>query len=107
MPRVPYILYAGKAYVIDVAAGLTVMEGARYNSVTGIEADCSGACACSTCYVYVDSEWVEHLPAKNSMEKDMLGFVNEPNSDRSRLNCQIMVTDELDGLIVQMPERQI
>ncbi len=83
------------------------IKDARDNGIPGIEADCGGACACSTCHVYVDPTWVEKLPAKDAMEEDMLDFAYEPNPDRSRLTCQLKVTDALDGLIVQMPEKQI
>jgi 2Fe-2S ferredoxin len=83
------------------------MEGARDYNIPGIEADCGGACACSTCHVYVDPEWLKHPPAQGPMEEDMLDFAYEPDVDRSRLTCQIEVTDALDGLIVQIPEKQI
>ena len=91
----------------QVANGLTVMEGARDNNIPGIEADCGGACACSTCHVYVDDAWVAKLPRKDAMEEDMLDFAFEPDLVRSRLTCQIKVSDKLDGLIVRMPEKQI
>ncbi len=106
MPRITYIEHNGTEHTVDVAVGLTVMEGAVNNNITGIEADCGGACACSTCHVYVDPDWVEKLPAREDMEEDMLDFAYEPN-ERSRLTCQIQVTSELDGLVVQMPEKQI
>ena len=107
MAKIIYIEHGGKEHVVDVANGMTVMEGARDNSIPGIEADCGGACACSTCHVYVDAAWVEKLPAKDDMEVDMLDFAFEPDETRSRLTCQVKVTDALDGLVVQMPEKQI
>ena len=75
----------------------------------GIDMDhsCGGVCACSTCHVYVDPAWVEKLPAKEDMEEDMLDFAFEPDPARSRLTCQLKVSDALDGLRVQMPEKQI
>ena len=93
--------------MVEAAYGLTVMEGARDNGIPGIEADCGGACACSTCHVYVDDAWVEKLPAKDAMEEDMLDFAYEPDATKSRLTCQLKVSDALDGLRVQMPEKQI
>jgi 2Fe-2S ferredoxin len=93
--------------VVDVAPGLTVMEGARDNGIPGIEADCGGACACSTCHVYIDPAWVDRLPKKESMEEDMLDFAWNPDATTSRLTCQIKVTAAMDGLRVQMPEKQI
>ncbi len=107
MAKITYIEHNGTEHVVEVASGLTVMEGARDNNIPGIEADCGGACACSTCHVYVDADWVAKLPAKDAMEEDMLDFAWEPDSVKSRLTCQVKVTDALDGLIVTMPEKQI
>lgn len=107
MAKITYIEHSGTEHVIEVANGLTVMEGARDNNVPGIEADCGGACACSTCHCYVDAAWVEKLPAKDDMEADMLDFAWEPDAVRSRLTCQLKVTDALDGLVVNLPEKQI
>ena len=107
MAKITYIEHNGTEHVVDVANGLTVMEGARDNNIPGIEADCGGACACSTCHVYVDKDWIEKLPPRDPMEEDMLDFAYEPDPVTSRLTCQIKVTDELDGLIVNLPEKQI
>jgi 2Fe-2S ferredoxin len=107
MAKITYIEHSGKSHTLEVPNGLTVMEGARDNNIPGIEADCGGACACSTCHVYVDPDWVAKLPARQAMEEDMLEFAYEPDPERSRLTCQLKVTDALDGLVVQMPERQI
>lgn len=107
MARITYIEFGGKQHVVEVAEGMTVMEGARDNDIPGIEADCGGACACSTCHVYVDEAWVERLPPRDPMEEDMLDFAWQPDPRRSRLTCQLRVTGELDGLVVTMPERQI
>ena len=107
MAKITYIEWNGTAHEVEVANGLTVMEGARDNGIPVIEADCGGACACSTCHVYVDPTWVEKLPPKEAMEADMLDFAYEPDATRSRLTCQLKVSDALDGLIVRMPERQI
>ena len=97
----------GARHEVEVSTGMTVMEGARDNNVPGIEADCGGACACSTCHVYVDPAWLDRLPPRDPMEQDMLDFAWQPDPARSRLTCQIKVTPDLDGLVVQMPERQI
>ena len=107
MAKITYVEHSGQEHVVEVANGLTVMEGARDNGIPGIEADCGGACACSTCHVYIDSGWIEKVPVKDAMEEDMLDFAYEPDPARSRLTCQLKVTDTLDGLIVQMPEKQI
>jgi 2Fe-2S ferredoxin len=106
MPKITYIEHGGTPHTVDVPVGLTVMEGAVNNNIPGIDADCGGACACSTCHVYVDPAWIGKLPEREDMEVDMLDFAFEPN-ERSRLTCQVKVTPELDGLVVQMPEKQI
>ena len=107
MAQITYIEHDGTQHDVQVADGLTLMEGARDNNLPGIEADCGGACACSTCHVYIDAAWVEQLPVKDEMEEDMLDFAWEPDPARSRLTCQIKVTESLNGLVVHMPERQI
>ena len=107
MAKITYIEHNGTSHTVDVANGLTVMEGARDNNIPGIEADCGGACACSTCHVYVDPNWVGKIPEKEDMEEDMLDFAYSPDENLSRLTCQLQVTEEIDGLIVRMPEKQI
>ena len=84
---------------------MTVMETAIRNQVQGIDADCGGACACATCHVYVDPEWLEKVGPRNPMEEDMLDFAFAVRPE-SRLSCQIKVTDALDGLKVRVPEKQ-
>lgn len=105
MAKITYIEHDGTAHEIDVQNGLTVMEGAVKNSVPGIDADCGGACACATCHVYVDQAWMEKVGARAEMEESMLDFA-EKVEDNSRLSCQITVSDELDGLVVRLPENQ-
>ncbi|APO86062.1 2Fe-2S iron-sulfur cluster-binding protein [Marivivens sp. JLT3646] len=107
MAKITYIEHNGTEHSVEVKNGMTVMEGARDNGIPGIEADCGGACACSTCHVYVPAEWKDKVPGMEAMEEDMLDFAYEVDSDRSRLSCQIKVTDALDGLVVNLPERQI
>ena len=105
MPKITYIENSGKSHTIDVAKDLTVMEGAIQNDIPGIDADCGGACACATCHVYVDEKWFNKLPKIESAEQDMLDVAFEPNKF-SRLGCQIIVSDELDGLTVNIPSKQ-
>ncbi|MEM9969997.1 MAG: 2Fe-2S iron-sulfur cluster-binding protein [Pseudomonadota bacterium] len=107
MAKITYIEHGGAEHVVDVASGSTLMEGARAAGVPGIEGDCGGACACSTCHVYVHPDWVKKIPEIDAIEEDMLDFAYEPQPGLSRLTCQIAVTDDLDGMVVQMPERQI
>ena len=105
MPKIKFIDAAGKEREVEVAVGLSVMEGAVKHLVPGIDADCGGACACATCHVYVDPAWVDKLPPKQEMEISMLDFAQDvrPNS---RLSCQIAVTPELDGLVLRTPKTQ-
>jgi 2Fe-2S ferredoxin len=105
MAKITYIEFSGAEHTIDVRNGFTVMEGAVKNNVPGIDADCGGACACATCHVYVDPAWVEKTGKASAMEESMLDFA-ENVTETSRLSCQIKVTDELEGLIVRMPESQ-
>lgn len=107
MAKITYIEHNGTEHTVDVPNGLTVMEGARDNNIPGIDADCGGACACSTCHAYIAPDWVDRLPAKEAMEEDMLDFAYQPDPERSRLTCQLKVTDALDGLVVYLPEKQI
>lgn len=105
MTKLTYIAYDGSRYEVEAENGSTVMENAIRNGVPGIEAECGGACACATCHVYIDAEWTDVVGGPEPMEEDMLDFAYDvrPNS---RLSCQIRVRDELDGLEVQVPERQ-
>ena len=105
MPKITYIEHNGKSHTLEVANGLTVMEGAVQNNIPGIDADCGGSCACATCHVYVDEKWFNKLPNKESAEEDMLDMASEPKP-LSRLSCQLTVSDSLDGLVVKMPSKQ-
>ena len=105
MPKITFVDAQGTARPVDAEIGATVMETAIKNGVPGIEAECGGACACATCHVYVDEAWRDKTGSTSAMEDSMLDFAEnvEPNS---RLSCQIKVSDELDGLVVRMPESQ-
>ena len=105
MPKITYIEHNGKKHTIDVANGLSIMEGAVQNNIPGIDADCGGAMACATCHVYVKEEWFNNLPQKEQGEEDMLDMAFEPKKN-SRLSCQILVSQELDGIIVDLPKKQ-
>ena len=106
MPKITYIEFNGKSHKIDVANGLSVMEGAVENNIPGIDADCGGSMACATCHVYVKEDWFNRLPPKQEGEDDMLDQAYEPKKN-SRLSCQIQVSDNLEGLEVNLPEKQI
>tara|TARA_B100001029_G_C14695016_1_gene251773 strand:- start:195 stop:512 length:318 start_codon:yes stop_codon:yes gene_type:complete len=105
MAKITYIEHNGKSHTIEVKNGLSVMEGAVQNNIPGIDADCGGSMACATCHVYVKDEWFNKINTKSEGEDDMLDQAYEPNKN-SRLSCQISVTDDIDGLIVNLPEKQ-
>ena len=105
MSKITYNTHENKIHTVDVQNGLTVMEGAVQNDIPGIDADCGGGMACATCHVYVKEDWWDKLPAKEDGEEDMLDMAYEPNKF-SRLSCQIIVSDDLDGLVVNIPEKQ-
>ena len=105
MAKITYKDYQGNSKTIEVENGLSVMEGAIQNDIPGIDADCGGAMACATCHVYVEENWFNKLPKTEDAEVDMIDMAYEPKKN-SRLSCQIIVSDELDGLEVTTPEKQ-
>ena len=105
MAKITYITHDNQNHTIDVQNGLSVMEGAVQNNIPGIDADCGGGMACATCHVYVNDEWFDKIPAKEDGEEDMLDMAFEPKKN-SRLSCQIIVSDDLDGLVVHIPSKQ-
>ena len=105
MAKIKYIEHNGNQHEIDVANGLSVMEGAVQNDIPGIDADCGGGMACATCHVYVKEDWFNKIPKKEDGEEDMLDMAFEPKTN-SRLSCQIVVSDEIDGLEVSIPSKQ-
>ena len=105
MPKITYITSDATAHKIDVQNGLTVMEGAVQNDIPGIDADCGGGMSCATCHVYIAEDWLDKLPVKEDGEEDMLDMAFEPKSN-SRLSCQLTVSEDLDGLEVNIPSKQ-
>lgn len=105
MARITYLTFDGHKHEVEVANGHTVKDGAIDNMIPGIDAECGGACACATCHVYVDPSWTDAVGPAGAMEADMLEYL-DTRADSSRLSCQIVVTDDLSGLIVHMPSRQ-
>ena len=105
MAKIIFKDYQGNSKTIEVEKGLSVMEGAIQNDISGIDADCGGAMACATCHVYVEENWLNKLPKAEEAEVDMIDMAYEPKKN-SRLSCQIIVSDELDGLEVTTPEKQ-
>ena len=105
MPKIIYKDFRGEAKTIEVENGLTVMEGAIQNEIPGIDADCGGSMACATCHIYVDEKWLNKIPKAEEAEEDMIDMAFEPKKN-SRLSCQIVVSDEIDGLEVNIPSKQ-
>jgi 2Fe-2S ferredoxin len=105
MAKITFIQPDGSSQTVEAEPGMTVMEAAKQNLIPGIEAECGGACACATCHVYVEDAWREKVGAPAEMEEDMLDFAFDVR-ESSRLSCQIKVTDELDGLVVRVPDKQ-
>ena len=105
MTKVTFKDFQGNSKTIEVENGLSVMEGAIQNDISGIDADCGGAMACATCHVYVKDEWFNKIPKAEDAEVDMIDMAYEPKKN-SRLSCQIIVDEKLDGLIVSTPAKQ-
>ncbi len=105
MTTITFIEHDGTEHKVNADLGVSVMEAAIQNSVPGIDADCGGQCSCATCHVYVDDAWMGKVGSRSDMEESMLDL-NPESNDHSRLSCQIPVTEELDGLVVRLPEFQ-
>ena len=105
MTKIIFVTHENQTHTVDVQNGLTVMEGAVQNDIPGIDADCGGGMACATCHVYVNEEWLDKLPPKEDGEEDMLDMAFEPKKN-SRLSCQITISDDLDGLTINIPSKQ-
>jgi ferredoxin, 2Fe-2S len=106
MAKITYVEFNGTKRTVDIASGVSLMQGAINNNVQGIIAECGGGCSCATCHIYVDEAWMDRVCKRSEAEGDMLEAVVDlqPNS---RLSCQIEVSDALDGLVVHMPAKQV
>ena len=105
MPSVTYRQHDGSEWLVPLPIGDSIMQGAVRNNMRGIDAECGGNCACATCHVYVDPEWMERIGTPSAMEQAMLMVAHDPRPT-SRLSCQIVMTEALDGLVVEIPHRQ-
>ena len=105
MPIINYIEFNGKEHAVDVAEGVSLMQGAMDNMIEGLVAECGGCGVCCTCHCMIDPEWSEVVGEANDEENELLEMldVREPTS---RLSCQVQVTDEMDGMVVRLPESQ-
>ena len=106
MVKILYVEHGGKQHPLDIPSGWSAMEGAIKNGVRGVVAECGGSAICGTCHVYVDPTWVGKLPKQSEDELATLDAVAAERKPNSRLSCQIEVLPALDGLILQIPERQ-
>lgn len=104
--KVTFINHSGEERTVPATTGLSLVEIAMQHDVEGIEAECGGACSCGTCHVMVAREWVDKIPKPGIAEDDMLEVLEEHRQPNSRLACQIVLTDELDGLVVMTPAEQ-
>jgi 2Fe-2S ferredoxin len=105
MPKVTYIEASGQAHHVEVEVDQTLMEGAILNDVPGIVALCGGICSCSTCHCYIDTAWVERIAPPSEGELQMLERAWERRPE-SRLGCQIVVSPEMNELVVHLPAHQ-
>ncbi|QXE35925.1 (2Fe-2S)-binding protein [Streptomyces sp. GMY02] len=106
MAKITYRSPSGTDTVVEVAAPGTVMRGAKLNNIDGIEAQCGGSAQCGTCHVYIDEANTRPLPPMHESEDDVLYGTASPRRPTSRLSCQLPITDDLDGLLVHLPEKQ-
>lgn len=106
MPSITLIEHNGASHTIDAEPGKSLMQNAIDNAIPGIDADCGGACACGTCHVFVEPDWLPATGEADAMEEAMLGM-RPDRTDLSRLSCQIEVSDVLDGMVVRLPEFQM
>lgn len=106
MPTIHYLSADGQRTSLDVDVGVSVMQAALLKGLPGIQGDCGGACQCATCHVYVDDAWVGRVPPIEDMEDAMLDCTSEPRQPNSRLCCNVLVSEELDGLVVRLPAVQ-
>ena len=105
MPQVKFIEFNGTEHVVDANGGDSIMVAATSNLVPGIDADCGGECSCATCHVIVDDAWMGKTGEISEAENSMLDL-NPDRESNSRLSCQIPLTDDLDGIVIQLPEFQ-
>lgn len=106
MPTIIFFGPTGTETAVQGEVGMSAMRAATENGVVGIDAICGGQCACATCHCYVDDEWISRLAPIEEMEDEMLDDVLAERRPNSRLACQLIITHELDGLILHLPAQQ-
>ncbi|WP_416908912.1 MAG: 2Fe-2S iron-sulfur cluster-binding protein [Polymorphobacter sp.] len=106
MTKIIYVEHDGTEHAVEVADGVSLMEGALSNGVPGIDGDCGGNAACATCHVFLSPEWLAKTRERSEMEISMLELADEYRPEASRLACQIKASAALDGMRVDMPATQ-
>ncbi len=106
MPKIIFVDADGTQHEVEAKSGISIMENAIANNIDGIEAECGGSCMCATCHCFIEEDHAAKLPAMDSDEDEMLGFAAEERRPGSRLSCQVKMTDELDGIVVNLPAEQ-
>jgi 2Fe-2S ferredoxin len=106
MPSVTYIQEDGTTNTVDVPAGISLMEGSIRNNLPGIIAECGGNCSCGTCHVYVEGEWLDRLEEPDISETELVEFM-ENRRENSRLSCQVLMADDLDGIVLQVAANEL
>ena len=105
MVKITFVEFDGRETLVDARPGLSLMKNAVAANVPGILAECGGNCACGTCRIYFDADWGKLMPAPRESETEMLDYWNE-EGDGVRLSCQVPVVDEMEGMVLRLPEEQ-
>ena len=106
MPTIYFVHPDGTRKTVDLPTGTNLMQVIVTNNV-GVVAECGGSAMCATCHVYIEESQLGRLPPVDFVEDEMLGSTASERMPNSRLSCQIEITDDLDGLVVFLPERQV
>ncbi|WP_291739344.1 2Fe-2S iron-sulfur cluster-binding protein [Limnobacter sp. UBA1615] len=106
MGKIIFVEHNSTEHVAKLDVGSTLMQIAVTNAVPGIDGDCGAECACGTCHIVVDGQWFNRTGEIADVEEQMLSMTPE-RTDTSRLGCQVKVTEEMDGMIVYLPEFQM
>lgn len=107
MPSITFVAHDGTRRTVTEAAGVSVMQAAQNAGLAGIVAECGGSMMCATCHVYVQEPWGQKLAEMTATEHEMLTMTASERKPSSRLSCQIVMSDALDGIVVELPETQI
>lgn len=107
MPKAIFIIPNGRSVEVEVPVGMSLMKAATINEIAGIVGDCGGAMSCATCHVFVDEKYCDKLNGLTDMENDMLHHTVAPRQKGSRLSCQIVMSEDLDGIVLIVADPQV